>query len=106
MASSYVESEDSEECEIDSDFDFEVENGNQAVLKYQKSDNLKKELEREDRVSFCSITFYRRNTERAFYKFCCSLPFLRHRLYREVSQPLSTDKTWNCRNFNRSVILF
>jgi hypothetical protein len=68
MASSYVESEDSEECEVDSDSDSEVENGNQAVLESRKSDNLKKELEGEDRVSFCSITFYRRNI--TLWKFC------------------------------------
>jgi hypothetical protein len=66
MASLYVESEDSEECEVDSDS--EVENGNQDVLESQKSDNLKKELEGEDRVSFCSITFYRRNI--TLWKFC------------------------------------
>jgi hypothetical protein len=54
MASSCVESEDSES-------DLEVENGSQAVLEFQKTDSLKKELEEEEMVRFCSIAFYRRN---------------------------------------------
>jgi hypothetical protein len=56
MASSYTESEDSEESETDS----EVEDGNQIFPEPQKRDNLKKELEEEDRVSFSGITFLSR----------------------------------------------
>jgi hypothetical protein len=50
---------------------------------------------------YCAV---QSSTERAFCKFCGSLPFSRHRPYREVSQPLRTDKTRKCRTFNRSVI--
>jgi sorting nexin-29 len=39
------------------------------------------------------VRMYKTITERAFYKFCGSLPLGQHRLYREVDQPLRTDKT-------------
>jgi hypothetical protein len=54
MASSYTESEDSEENETDS----EVEGGPHILLEPQKHDILKKELEEEDKVSFCGVTFF------------------------------------------------
>lgn len=56
MASSCTESEDSEVCETDS----EVEDGNNILSEPQKHDNLKKDLDDEDRVSFCNITFFRK----------------------------------------------
>jgi hypothetical protein len=56
MASSNTESEDSEEYETGS----EVEDDSHILSEPQKQDNLKKELEEEDRVSFCGITFLRK----------------------------------------------
>jgi hypothetical protein len=52
MASSHSESEDSAESETDSEVD-----GDQIHLEPQKHDNLKKELEKEDRVSFLASRF-------------------------------------------------
>jgi hypothetical protein len=54
MASSYTEREDSEESEADS----EVEDGTHILSEPQKHDILKKEVEEEDKVSFCGITFF------------------------------------------------
>lgn len=78
MASSYVENEDSEESEecgidSDSDSDSDVENSIEGVSEYQKTDHLKKELEGEDRVSLCSITFCRRNITLQKSCFCVLL---------------------------------
>jgi hypothetical protein len=56
MASSYTESEDSEECEADS----EVEDSNNNFAEPQKYDTLKKELEEEERVSGVFYLHYSR----------------------------------------------
>jgi hypothetical protein len=56
MASSNTEGEDSEEYETDS----EVEDDHHILSEPQKQDNLKKELEEEDTVSFCGVTFLRK----------------------------------------------
>jgi hypothetical protein len=57
MASSYVETENSESGETDSGSDSEVENGNLIHLESQKprNGNLKDELEEEDRVGFIAL---------------------------------------------------
>jgi hypothetical protein len=61
----------------------------------------------EEKIGFSGSVFNIKENgfQRTFYKFCGSLPLLRHKLYREVRQPLRTDKTRKCRKFNRSVIL-
>jgi hypothetical protein len=57
MASSYVETENSESSETDSGSDSEVENGNLIHLESQKPGNwnLKDELEEEDGVGFIAL---------------------------------------------------
>jgi len=57
MASSYVESENSESSETDSGSDAEVENGDLIRLESQKlgKGNLKDELEEEDGVGFIAL---------------------------------------------------
>lgn len=59
MASSYVETENSESSETDSGSDSEVENGDLIHLESQKpgSWNLKDELEEEDEVDFIALHF-------------------------------------------------
>jgi hypothetical protein len=63
MASSSSESEASGECEPDS----EVEGSNQTLAEPQNYDTLKKELEDEDRVSFCHIVFLRKYCSGVFF---------------------------------------
>ena len=57
MASSYVESENSESGETDTGSDSEVENGDLIHLESQKpgNGNLKDELEEEDGVGFIAL---------------------------------------------------
>jgi hypothetical protein len=57
MASSYVETENSESIETDSGSDSEVENGDLIHLESQKpgNGNLKDELEEEDGVGFIAL---------------------------------------------------
>ena len=57
MASSYVETENSESSEADSGSDSEVESGNLVHLEPQKpgNGNLKDELEEEDGVGFIAL---------------------------------------------------